>query len=63
MPLNGKLFLLGGQDASTDLRDVESYDPTTQTWTTLPSMLRVRNSFVAVALGKEAPSTVTNPAP
>ena len=50
--INGKLYALGGQDASGDLLDVvECYDPAMNAWTTKSPMPTPRTRFVAVVVG------------
>ena len=34
----GKLYVLGGRDKSTDFMSVESYDPATNGWVAVPEM-------------------------
>lgn len=46
------MLVLGGQTVPVGaLRDAESYDPATNSWSVLPNMLRARNYFPAVVLG------------
>jgi hypothetical protein len=50
--LNGTMHLLGGRDgAGRNLRDMESYNVATSTWTAQAKMLRPRVDHAAVALG------------
>ncbi len=50
--LSDRMLVLGGQTVPVGaLRDAESYDPATNSWSVLPSMLRARNYFPAVVLG------------
>jgi hypothetical protein len=48
--LDGKPVLLGGTDGIKDLRDAESYDAASHTWTSLFSMMRPRSEFSAAVL-------------
>jgi hypothetical protein len=49
--LDGTMHLIGGRNgAGTELRDMESYNVSTATWTALPRMLRPRVFHAAVAL-------------
>ena len=51
--LDEKLYVLGGHEGSSRLQTVEMYDPKTNMWTEMPSMLQRRSDFgVAVFEGK-----------
>ncbi len=47
---NGAAVVLGGEDVVKELRDVETYNETTKTWSKLPSMLKARSHFAAVVM-------------
>ena len=53
--LTNRIYTVGGFvvltfDSSKERRDVEVYDPQTNTWTELPSMFRPRRSHAVAAL-------------
>jgi N-acetylneuraminic acid mutarotase len=43
--VNGRLYVIGGHNASTDLGTVEAFDPTTHVWTTRASMPTPRHQM------------------
>ncbi len=49
--IEGKLYVVGGSDATTHLASVECYDPVATEWRTLPSMSAAR-AFCAAAVGE-----------
>lgn len=51
--LNGSMVLLGGTDGTVNLRDVESFNPASGTWTLMPKMLSARNYLAAAVLGSK----------
>ena len=51
--LHGKLYIVGGRDGLKTLNTVESYDPLTDTWTSLPPMSTHRHG-----LGKHTTHTI-----
>jgi hypothetical protein len=48
---NGKVYVIGGADASSSTNTVYEYDPATDTYTTKASMPTVQSSMAAVTLG------------
>lgn len=48
--LNGLLYVVGGDDGSSNLASVEVYSPRTDTWTTLPSSMGIGRSYAGVAI-------------
>src|SRR5205823_4258057 len=54
--VNGRVYALGGlPGAPTDLATAEGYDPTTDTWTTLPSMPTARAGLAVVGVDSSQP--------
>jgi hypothetical protein len=56
--VDGTIYAIGGTPRAvpvTDLRTVEAYDPATDAWTPLPSMLRARAGVVAVGVNTGDP--------
>lgn len=50
--INGKLYVVGGfNNINCTLGTLEVYDPVANTWTTRASMLTLRRSFGAAAVG------------
>ena len=47
--VNGKIYVLGGYGGGTTLATVEAYDPTENSWSSLPSMSTVRWLMTAAA--------------
>lgn len=43
--VGGKIIVVGGRDGLKTLNSVESYDPTTKTWTNLPPMSTHRHGL------------------
>jgi N-acetylneuraminic acid mutarotase len=52
--LDGRIYVLGGQNASTPSAVVEAYTPSTNSWKTLASMPTARTLLWAVAVGTTA---------
>jgi len=46
----GLLYVIGGDDGSTNLNSVESYDPKSNTWTLLPMVMTTGRSYAGVAV-------------
>lgn len=60
MALNGLLYVVGGDDGSSNLASVEVYSPRTDTWTTLPTCMSIGRSYAGVAIiDKPVASTST----
>jgi Kelch motif protein len=49
---DGRISTVGGSTNTANLRTAEAYDPTTNTWTTVASMIAIR-SDVAAASGSD----------
>ncbi|HKB16952.1 MAG TPA: kelch repeat-containing protein, partial [Planctomycetota bacterium] len=49
--LDGKIYVLGGEDGGVPQNPVASFDPATNAWSPLPSMLQPRSLFAAVPYG------------
>ncbi|MGH7151854.1 MAG: Kelch repeat-containing protein [Planctomycetota bacterium] len=49
--LNGKLYVLGGEDGGVFRNSVVSFDPAANAWSAQPPMLQGRSLFAAVAYG------------
>ena len=49
VPLDGKLYVVGGRDSNSCLNSVECYDPHTDKWALLPS-LNVSRGGVGVTM-------------
>ena len=47
---NGKLFVIGGDDGSSNLSSVEFYNPKTDTWTILSSSMTTGRSYAGVCV-------------
>ena len=47
---NGKLFVIGGDDGSSNLSSVEFYNPKTDTWTILSSSMATGRSYAGVCV-------------
>ena len=47
---NGLLFVIGGDDGSSNLGSVEYYNPKTDTWTLLPSSMTTGRSYAGVCV-------------
>jgi len=46
----GQLFVVGGDDGSSNLGSVECYDPKSNTWTLLPSSMMTGRSYAGVTV-------------
>lgn len=46
----GFLYVVGGDDGSTNLNSVECYDPKSNTWTLLPMSMTTGRSYAGVAV-------------
>ena len=46
----GKLYVVGGDDGSSNLGSVEVYDPKSNTWTLLSSSMMTGRSYAGVAV-------------
>ena len=46
--VNGLLYVVGGDDGSSNLASVECYDPRADTWTLLPSCMTTGRSYSGV---------------
>ena len=44
------LYVVGGDDGSSNLVSVEYYNPRTDTWTFLPTCMTIGRSYAAVAI-------------
>lgn len=48
--LNGLLYVVGGDDGTSNLASVEVYAPRTDTWVTLPACMGIGRSYAGVAI-------------
>jgi kelch-like protein 2/3 len=48
--LAGQLYVVGGDDGSSNLASVEVYNPKADTWTMLPSCMGIGRSYAGVAI-------------
>lgn len=48
--LKGQLYVVGGDDGSSNLASVEVYNPKTNTWTMLPSCMSIGRSYAGVVI-------------
>ena len=46
----GLLYVVGGDDGSSNLSSVECYNPKSDTWTMLPSSLTIGRSYAGVSV-------------
>lgn len=46
----GMLFVVGGDDGSSNLASVEVYTPETNTWRLLPASMSIGRSYAGVAM-------------
>ena len=47
---NGLLYVVGGDDGTTNLQNVEAYNPKTDTWTLLPANMSIGRSYTGVCV-------------
>ena len=50
LPSSSYLYVVGGDDGSSNLVSVEYYNPRTDTWTFLPTCMTIGRSYAAVAI-------------
>jgi len=48
--LNGLLYVVGGDDGTSNLASVEVYNPKTDSWSMLPSSMGIGRSYAGVAI-------------
>lgn len=48
--LNGLLYVVGGDDGTSNLASVEVYNPKTDVWTLLPAHMGIGRSYAGVAI-------------
>lgn len=48
--LNGLLYVVGGDDGTSNLASVEVYNPKTDAWTLLPAHMGIGRSYAGVAI-------------
>lgn len=48
--LSGLLYVVGGDDGTSNLASVEVYSPKTDTWTLLPAHMGIGRSYAGVAI-------------
>lgn len=48
--MNGLLYVVGGDDGSSNLASVEVYNPKTDCWTMLSSCMSIGRSYAGVAI-------------
>lgn len=48
--LNGMLYVVGGDDGSSNLASVEVYNPKSDSWSMLPSSMGIGRSYAGVAI-------------
>ena len=48
--LKGILYVVGGDDGTSNLASVEVYNPKLDTWTLLPSSMGIGRSYAGVAI-------------
>lgn len=48
--MDGLLYVVGGDDGSSNLASVEVYCPKTDTWTMLPSGMSIGRSYAGVSI-------------
>nr|CAD7414256.1 unnamed protein product [Timema cristinae]CAD7418693.1 unnamed protein product [Timema poppensis] len=48
--MNGVLYVVGGDDGSSNLASVEVYSPKTDSWTMLPSSMSIGRSYAGVCI-------------
>ena len=47
---NGLLYVIGGDDGSSNLQSVEAYSPKTDSWTVLPASMSLGRSYTGVCV-------------
>lgn len=47
---SGLLYVVGGDDGSSNLASIEFYNPKTDAWTTLPSSMTMGRSYAGVCI-------------
>ena len=47
---NGLLYVIGGDDGSSNLQSVEAYSPKTDSWTVLPAAMSLGRSYTGVCV-------------
>jgi len=50
--LDGKIYAIGGRDATQDLNSVEAYDPANDSWESLEDLPTARDHLAAVVVGE-----------
>lgn len=48
--MNGLLYVVGGDDGSSNLASVEVYNPASDTWSMLPTCMGIGRSYAGVAI-------------
>ena len=48
--LNGLLYVVGGDDGTSNLASVEVFNPKTDAWTLLPAQMGIGRSYAGVAI-------------
>ena len=48
--MNGLLYVVGGDDGTSNLPSVEVYNTKTDTWTLLPATMGIGRSYAGVAI-------------
>lgn len=47
---DGLIYVVGGDDGTTNLNSVEVYDPTANTWSMLPACMGIGRSYAGIAI-------------
>lgn len=50
MTHDGLIYVVGGDDGTTNLNSVEVYDPTANTWSMLPACMGIGRSYAGIAI-------------
>jgi N-acetylneuraminic acid mutarotase len=52
-PIDGTIYVIGGESTKKTFNATEKYDPSTDSWTSEPAMPTARHGLAAVSVGKE----------
>lgn len=58
--LNGHLYVVGGDDGTSNLASVEVYNPKTNTWSMLPASMSIGRSYAGVVIIDKPSPTWSN---